>query len=52
MTKQVDYAAAADGQAFFAKMAELQGNAAAAKAHWDLALNYQRDHISKKGERA
>lgn len=43
-----DYAAAAEGQAFFAKMAEIYGNKDASKAHWDLALNYQRDHITGK----
>lgn len=48
MTNRPDYAAAADGQAFFAVMAALQGNKAAEKAHWDLALIYQRDHIRQE----
>ena len=39
---------AAEGQAFFATMAQLRGDTAAAKAHWDLALNYQRDHIKRR----
>lgn len=47
MTNRPDYEAAAEGQAFFAKMAAIYGNKDAEVAHWNLALNYQRDHIKK-----
>ncbi|MEX0349834.1 MAG: hypothetical protein AB3N15_10470 [Paracoccaceae bacterium] len=41
-----DYSEAASAQAFFANMAALRCDDKAAKAHWDLALNYQRDHMA------
>jgi hypothetical protein len=47
MENRTNYAAAADAQAFFATMAGLRGDRAAEKAHWDLALIYQCDHIKQ-----
>ena len=43
-----DFSEAANAQAFFARMADLRGDVEAAKAHWDLALQYQRDHIGRQ----
>ena len=43
-----DYSEAANGQAFFAKMAAIYGNKDAEKAHWLLALEYQKSHIKSK----
>lgn len=45
MTSAEKFSTAADAQGFFALMAKLRGDEAAAKAHYDLALNYQRDAI-------
>ena len=48
MPNRTDYAAAADLQAFFATMAGMRGDKSTEKAHWDLALNYQRDHVKQE----
>ena len=46
-----DYSEAANAQHFFAVMADLHNDEPRAKAHWELALLYQKLHIEQRGDR-